>query len=67
MKNLLVICALLLGANAFAQNNYFFPAGTTFDPAIPTPEQFLGYPIGDWHTRHDRIVSYFQEVGPRIA
>jgi hypothetical protein len=62
MKNLLVICALLLGANAFAQNNYFFPAGTTFDPAIPTPEQFLGYPVGDWHTRHDRIVSYFQEL-----
>lgn len=62
MKNLLVIGALLLGANAFAQNNYFFPAGTTFDPAIPTPEQFLGYPVGDWHTRHDRIVSYFQEL-----
>jgi hypothetical protein len=30
--------------------------------AIPTPEQFLGYPVGDWHTRHDRIVSYFQEL-----
>ncbi len=62
MKNLLVICVLLLGVNAFAQNNYFFPAGVTFDPAIPTPEQFLGYPVGDWHTRHDRIVSYFQEL-----
>ncbi len=48
--------------SASAQNNYFFPAGVSFDPAIPSPEQFLGYPIGDWHTRHDRIVSYFQEL-----
>jgi hypothetical protein len=46
----------------FGQNNYYFPAGVTFDPAIPSPEQFLGYPVGDWHTRHDRIVSYFQEL-----
>jgi hypothetical protein len=45
-----------------AQNSYFFPAGVSFDPAIPSPEQFLGYPVGDWHTRHDRIVSYFQEL-----
>lgn len=48
--------------SASAQNNYFFPAGVSFDPAIPSPEQFLGYPVGDWHTRHDRIVSYFQEL-----
>jgi hypothetical protein len=48
--------------SASAQNNYFFPSGVSFDPAIPSPEQFLGYPVGDWHTRHDRIVSYFQEL-----
>lgn len=47
---------------SLAQNNYFFPQGNNFDPAIPTPEQFLGYPIGDWHTRHDRIVNYFEEL-----
>jgi hypothetical protein len=42
---------------------YFFPAGQqSFDPSIPSPEQFLGYPIGSHHTRHDRIVSYFQEL-----
>jgi hypothetical protein len=55
----LLICAALF---VQAQNAYFFPAGVAFDPAIPTPEQFLGYSIGEWHTRHDRIVSYFQEL-----
>ncbi|HRF32590.1 MAG TPA: M14 family metallopeptidase [Cyclobacteriaceae bacterium] len=62
MKKLLFLFALTLGMSVQAQNNYFFPTGVSFDPAIPTPEQFLGYPVGDWHTRHDRIVSYFQEL-----
>jgi len=62
MKKLLVFLILFFCLfSARAQNNYFFPSGT-FDPAIPSPEQFLGYPIGEWHTRHDRIVSYFQEL-----
>jgi hypothetical protein len=59
--SILVAVTLCVGLT-FAQNNYFFPSGVTFDPTIPTPEQFLGYPIGDLHTRHDRIVSYFQEL-----
>jgi hypothetical protein len=63
MKKILILVAFTLCVSlTFAQNNYFFPSGVTFDPTIPTPEQFLGYPIGDWHTRHDRIVSYFQEL-----
>lgn len=32
------------------------------NPGIPTPEVFLGYPIGSHHTRHDKIVDYFQEL-----
>ncbi|GAB1446595.1 M14 family metallopeptidase [Flammeovirgaceae bacterium] len=64
MKNLLLVflLSLLIQIESNGQNNYFFPSGTSFDPAIPTPEQFLGYPVGDWHTRHDRIVSYFEEL-----
>lgn len=63
-----VFLLVLFAPSLFAQNNYFFPSGTTFDASVPTPEQFLGYPIGDWHTRHDRIVEYFKElarVSPR--
>ena len=45
-----------------AQSAYFFPGETQFDPKIPTPEQFLGYPIGSHYTRHDLIVGYFQEL-----
>ena len=62
MKKIFIPLLLLVSSLSSAQNTYFFPSGVTFDPAIPTPEQFLGYPVGDWHTRHDRIVSYFQEL-----
>ncbi len=43
------------------QQDYFFP-GETFDPQIPSPESFLEYPIGDWHTRYDLLVQYFEKL-----
>ncbi len=33
-----------------------------FDPSVPTPRSFLGYNLGEYHTRHDRIVSYFRAL-----
>lgn len=47
---------------AFAQTSYFLPGKSNFDPNIPSPEQFLGYPVGEWHTRHDRIVAYMEKL-----
>ncbi len=56
----------LLGAPAMvqAQSSYYFPQAQAgdFDPAIPTPEAFLGYPVGSHFTRHDRIIAYLQEL-----
>ena len=56
-----LILGLFVSISAFAQEEYFFP-GETFDPAIPSPSQFLGYPIGDWHTRYDLIIKYFEKL-----
>lgn len=47
---------------AVGQQEYFFPEKGPFDENIPSPQEFLGYEIGDFHTRHDRIVAYFQEL-----
>src|SRR6185437_2831083 len=46
---LAVATAVSLPPAVHAQSGYFFPQTTdaaAFDTAIPTPEQFLGYPIG---------------------
>lgn len=47
---------------ALAQSAYFFPQAGEFDPAIPTPEQFLGYEVGSRYTRHEQLVGYFNEL-----
>ncbi|GLK47656.1 peptidase M14 [Brevundimonas intermedia] len=51
-------------APVLAQSAYYFPAvsASDLDPAIPSPEQFLGYPIGSRYTRHDRVVEYLREL-----
>jgi hypothetical protein len=62
-----ITLALLLTGSATlsAQLDYFFPASERFDPEVPSPEEFLGYPIGSHHTRHDRIVEYMRELARR--
>lgn len=47
-----------------AQAGYYFPVASVsdLDPAIPSPERFLGYPIGSRYTRHDRVVEYLREL-----
>ena len=50
-------CSLSL----FSQD-YFYGKQGPFDESIPSPEQFLGYSIGEYHTRHDRVVAYLQKL-----
>ena len=45
-----------------AQQSYFFPDAGSFDPNIPSPEEFLGYAIGSHHSRHDRIIAYLEHL-----
>ena len=48
--------------NLDLQQRYYFPEGTEFDSAIPSPAQFLGRDVGKFHTRHEQIVQYFKEL-----
>jgi len=36
---------------------------TSYSQDIRSPEEFLGYPLGEKFTRHHRIVDYFKYVG----
>ena len=58
MKKFILINLLFLGS-IFSQD-YYFSKYAPFDSDILSPEQFLGYPIGEMHTRHDLIVSYME-------
>ena len=53
---------MFVATASFAQTPYFFPKATVLDPGIPSPEKFLGYPIGTHYTRHEQIVAYYREL-----
>lgn len=53
---------IIISSFPVVSQDYFYQKYGPFDTNIPTPEQFLGYPIGEHHTRHDRIVAYLQKL-----
>ena len=58
---LITACLALFSCISSAKNlNFYFDDNIRFDPSIPTPESVLGYQVGDWHVRHDQLVSYMK-------
>ncbi|MAT55561.1 MAG: zinc carboxypeptidase [Saprospirales bacterium] len=68
MRHFIFFFLAILAMTAQGQTAYFFPEGEKFDHSIQRPAEFLGYEIGQRHTRHDRLVAYFEylaEVSPK--
>ena len=42
--------------------DYFLKKHEPYNTNIPSPEEFLGYGIGEQHTRHDQIVAYLKKL-----
>ena len=61
MLKRLLLLVLFCGSTLNGQD-YFFKKFHPFNTEIPTPEQFLGYGIGEHHTRHDLIVAYLEKL-----
>ena len=61
MYKRLLLFVLLSGTTLYGQD-YFLKKFHPFDSTIPSPEQFLGYGIGEHHTRHDLIVAYLEKL-----
>ncbi|MBT8238927.1 MAG: zinc carboxypeptidase [Croceitalea sp.] len=57
----LLLVVLFFGTTLSAQD-YFFKKFHPFDGNVPSPEEFLGYGIGERHTRHDLIVAYLTKL-----
>jgi Zinc carboxypeptidase len=58
----------LLKNDATAQKqplSYFLPTNINYDANIPTPEDFLGFQIGEWHVSHDQLLAYLRELDAR--
>lgn len=61
MRKIIAFVLLFIAAlNSFAQNDYYFGKNSQFNSAIPTPEQFFGFPIGSSLARYDKVVEYYR-------
>lgn len=63
---LLLFCCL----TSLQGQDYFLKKYEPFQDNVPSPEEFLGYGIGERHTRHDLIVAYFKklaEISDRVS
>ncbi|MDP2136265.1 MAG: M14 family zinc carboxypeptidase, partial [Candidatus Didemnitutus sp.] len=61
-----LVLALIVSASpalrAAPPLDYYLPVGTTYDPKVPTPEQFFGYQVGEWHLRSEQLTAYLRAV-----
>ena len=70
----LVVLLVALGASAQPRvplaTPYAIAETASYDPSVPTPDQVLGYTIGERHTRPEEVVRYLQAVAdasPRVT
>jgi hypothetical protein len=61
-KKLLLGIFLACITFSVSAQDYFFKKFHPFNTEVPSPEEFLGYGIGDRHTRHDLIVAYLTKL-----
>jgi hypothetical protein len=63
-KITLLLLMLLASVSLFAQveDSYYLPQDVAYNPAIPTPQQFLGYQLGERHITPYENYAYMREL-----
>lgn len=58
------LLTLFVSASLFAQvkDSYYLPQDVTYNPNIPTPQQFLGYQLGEQHITPYENYAYMREL-----
>lgn len=68
-KSILLVLFLVAGLTVKSQQEfeYFYNQKVEFNTSIPTPEDVLGFEVGDWHVSHDKLVEYMKAVASASA
>lgn len=59
MKFYIVLALLLLSCHSVTATEYVPQAKNS---TLPSPQQVLGFHVGDWHLRHDQMQRYFEQL-----
>ncbi|MCC5021853.1 MAG: hypothetical protein J6386_04655 [Candidatus Synoicihabitans palmerolidicus] len=60
-----IVCSGMAGLVVMAKAapvDYYLPEGGPYDQRVPTPEQYLGFEVGEWHLRPDQIEGYLKAL-----
>lgn len=59
-----LLSSLFLALTSFSANaqTVHLLENSELDPTITSPESFLGYPLGQWHLRHDQVNYYLKQL-----
>ena len=54
-RMLMLMLVLLTAIPAIGEIDldYYLPTGVKFDPAVPPPEDYFGFQVGERHLRHE--------------
>ncbi len=60
----IALLLLIIAVTAKGQVNlsYFLPDTQSLNPDITTPEEFLGFQVGEWHVSHTQQVYYMKKL-----
>jgi len=64
-----LILSLISSSQLWAEPIDYFLPKQKYNKNIPTPEQFLGYQLGEWHVPYDQVTAYLKrlsEMSPRV-
>ena len=64
MRLVYTLLCMLIAFGTTAQSNdlsYYLP-DVSYDSAVPSPAEFLGYDVGDWHVSHDQLRYYMEAL-----
>ncbi len=64
MRTILFAFFIALFSRASAQElnlSYYLP-DVEYDKNIPTPKDFMGHELGEWHATHDQVYYYAQQL-----
>ncbi len=55
---------LLLNIKVIGQeaDSYYLPQNVTYNQSIPTPKQYFGYQIGEWHIPYYQLIDYLKKI-----
>jgi hypothetical protein len=60
---LFLVATMALGQESVRVPLSYFVADTSqYDPAIPTPQQFFGFQVGEWHLSPEQLHTYLERL-----